>query len=200
LALAVWQADWVAFKRVPQRQHLLFASLAALLVLWTLSIEVAPGMHIHLLGVTALTLMVGWPIAIIGASLVLVIELVIGPEPLMALPLSWLLTVGLPATITRLLVIALRRLGQPNPYLFLFGAGFGGGVLSVVLVAGTWTTLLTLLGQADWQQMLQDHWPVLALAAFPEGFVNGMVITAITVVNPGWVKTFDETYYQHTNE
>jgi len=33
------------------------------------------------------------------------------------------------------------------------------------------------------------------LLLFPEGFINGMVITALTVFYPDLVKTFDDEHY-----
>nr|MBV6628431.1 energy-coupling factor ABC transporter permease [Oceanococcus sp. HetDA_MAG_MS8] len=200
LGLAGHMVPWRALKDVPQRQHLLFGSLASLLLLWTLSIEAVSGVHIHLLGMTTLTLLMGWPIAIIGGTLVLLIQLLMSPLSLLALPLSWLLTVAIPATTTRLLVVVLRNRGQPNPYLFLLGAGFGGGILSALFAASACGALFALLGLGGWPQTLQRDMALLALAAFPEGFLNGVVMTAITVVNPEWVKTFDERYYQASDQ
>lgn len=196
--VAVWKAPWQAFRRAPQRQHLLFGSLALIVLLWTLSIQIAPGIRVHMLGMTTLTLMLGWPLAIIGGSLILTLKLAIGPMPFLALPLSWLLTVGLPATTSRLLVVGLRHFGGPNPYLFVLGAGFGGGVASVLVVAAASGGLFTILGLTHVFEGLRPMLPLLALAAFPEGFVNGVIVTSITVVKPSWVKTFDESYYQHS--
>lgn len=37
--------------------------------------------------------------------------------------------------------------------------------------------------------------PRVCLMMFPEGFLNGMIVTTLTVFYPGLVKTFDDSYY-----
>ena len=43
----------------------------ALMVLWLLRVDVLPGLSFHLLGVTSLTLMFGWSLAIVSATVAL---------------------------------------------------------------------------------------------------------------------------------
>ena len=40
-----------------------------------------------------------------------------------------------------------------------------------------------------------ENWPLIALIAFPEGFINGMLLSVIVVINPEAVKTFDSGKY-----
>jgi uncharacterized membrane protein len=40
-----------------------------------------------------------------------------------------------------------------------------------------------------------DNWPLVSLVLFPEGFINGMIITTLTVFYPQVVKTFDDKHY-----
>ena len=40
-----------------------------------------------------------------------------------------------------------------------------------------------------------ENWPLISLILFPEGFINGMVLSVIVVLNPEAVKTFDSDKY-----
>ena len=40
-----------------------------------------------------------------------------------------------------------------------------------------------------------EAWPLITLIAFPEGFINGMLVTTLTVFYPQTMRTFDESYY-----
>ena len=43
-----------------------------------------------------------------------------------------------------------------------------------------------------------DYLPFVPLYLFPEGMLNGMVITALIGLRPDWLKTYDdETYLTH---
>ena len=185
-------ANWNALRKVAERQHVLLGGLVALLLLWLLTLEVIEDVRVHLLGVTSLTLIVGWRFNMIGATLVYVL---IQQQPLAAAPLAWLFSVFIPATTTRLLAHVLRRHGLRNLFVYMLGAGFGGGILCVLMVAMTALPVFWLLGQTEWIAMALESWPFILLLMFPEGFINGMLVTAFTVFYPDVVKTFDDEYY-----
>ncbi len=188
-------ANWNALRKVAERQHVLLGGLVALLLLWLLTLEVIEDVRVHLLGVTSLTLIVGWRFTMIGATLVLLVYVLIQQQPLAAAPLAWLFSVFIPATTTRLLAHVLRRHGLRNLFVYMLGAGFGGGILCVLMVAMTALPVFWLLGQTEWIAMALESWPFILLLMFPEGFINGMLVTAFTVFYPDVVKTFDDEYY-----
>jgi len=61
VAGAAATADWPALRAAAERQHVLLGGILALLLLWLLTFQVVEEIRIHLLGVTTLTLLVGWP-------------------------------------------------------------------------------------------------------------------------------------------
>ena len=195
LAFATSTADWAALRAAPERQHVLLGGLVALLLLWLLTLRVVEDLWIHLLGVTSLTLIVGWRFAILGATLVLFAYLWFEGQPLAAVPLSWLFSVLLPATTTRGLAHFLRMHGFRNLFVYMLGAGFGGGVLSVLVLALTALPVFWLVGRPEWIGRALENWAFIFLVLFPEGFINGMLVTAFTVFYPDLVKTFDDDYY-----
>ncbi len=188
-------ADWAALSSVPARVHLLLGGSAFCIVLWLMSVRVVEGLWIHFLGITALTLVLGWRFAMLAGTLAIAVHtLLIGQGPA-ALPAAWLLTVAVPASVSRYLVYRLRRLQSRNLFIYMLGAGFGGGVASVIAVAAAALPLLWLIGQREWVGDALANWPLITLLLFPEGFINGMMITTLTVFYPQSLKTFDERYY-----
>lgn len=192
---AALSAHWSALLTTSERQHVLLGGLVALLVLWLLTLQVVEGVWIHLLGVTSLTLIVGWRFTILGGTLVMVGYLWLQQHSMTSAPLSWCLSVLVPATTTRLLVHVLRRHGFRNVFVYMLGAGFGGGLLSVLVLALLSLPTFWLMGQSDWVSNALENWPFVLLLMFPEGFINGMLITAFTVFYPDVVKTFDDNHY-----
>lgn len=188
-------ADWRAVFQVPLRQHLLFASLFFLVVLWLMSVRHIEGLLLHLSGVTAVTLLVGWRFALLAGALATVAYALLNGQELAAAPLSWLVTVVVPASISRLLVYELRRIRFRNLFIYLLGAGFGGGVLSAIGMTGAGVFALHLCEQAGLVAGALENWPLIALIAFPEGFINGMLLSVLVVWYPDTVKTFDSVKY-----
>jgi uncharacterized membrane protein len=91
--------------------------------------------------------------------------------------------------------VRLGRIRERNLFVYTLGGGFGGGVLSFLAVALLALPLLWLAGQAELVRQALEGWPVIVLVLFPEGFINGMVVTAVCVFIPGAVKTFDDRFY-----
>jgi uncharacterized membrane protein len=194
-ALAARYADWAALRAVPSRYHLFFGGGLCCLLLWLISVNAVDGLWFHFLGITTLTLLLGWRFAMLTGTAAIVIHTLLIGQPLAAASAAWLLTVAVPASISRWLVHRLRRLRSRNLFIYMLGAGFGGGLLSVLASAAAAVPLLWSAGQADMAQAAIDNWPLIFLLLFPEGFINGMVVTTLTVFYPGLVKTFDDDYY-----
>lgn len=200
LGLALRFAPWGALLAVPSRLHLMFGALLGCIGLWSLNIRIADTVTIHLLGMTTVTLLLGWCFALICGSLALLAQLLVTQEPLAALPAAWLLTVAAPTTLSAWLVWRLSALRVQNLFIYTLGAGFGGGMLSVLGVALLALPVLWLIGLDDAAAQALAGWPAIALVLFPEGFINGMLVTAACVFFPGAVKTFDEGFYYRDDQ
>jgi uncharacterized membrane protein len=189
---AAAHADWAALRAVPQRYHLLFGGTLCCVVLWLLSVTVIKGLWLHLLGMTCLTLVLGWRFAILAGTASVLIHTLLIRQPLAAAPVAWLLTVALPATVSRYLLYRLQRAGGSNLFVYVLGAGFAGGVLCVLTLAPVALGVLWLCGQQAMVAAALDNWPLLTLMLFPEGFINGMIVTTLAVFHPELVKTLGE--------
>lgn len=195
LPIALARAPWRALRADPQRVHLVAGGALGCLLLWLLNIRIVDGIVLHLLGMTTLTLAIGWSLAVIAGSLaLLVVRQLLGLE-IAGYPVAWLLTVLVPATVTIVLAKMLYRPGLRNPFFYMLGAGFLGGglvVLADALVAGA---LLSRGAESPWAMDSAQWWPLLLLMMFSEGFINGLCTSAIAVFFPHWLKTFDEHFY-----
>ena len=68
---AVRVAPWRALLTSPKLQHVFMGASIALFLIWIFEVGVRPALGFHLLGVTVYTLMFGWSLGVIGASLIM---------------------------------------------------------------------------------------------------------------------------------
>ena len=71
LIWALLRTPWRRLKD-SSAQHVLFGACVATLMLWTLQIDFGSGLALHFLGITTLTLMFGWPLALVAGAIVTV--------------------------------------------------------------------------------------------------------------------------------
>jgi uncharacterized membrane protein len=194
-ALALRHAQWSALRSEPRRMHLVAGGAVAALLLWLLNIHLVDGVILHFLGVTTLTLVVGWSFTVLAGTCSLAAFFVLQDQSWSAFPLSVCLTVIVPATVTRLLLRALYRPTLQHPFVYILGAGFAGGGLVVLVLALLSLLLLWLSGQDAYLDSAREWWPLLFLLMFSEAFINGMCVSALAIFYPDWMKTFDDRFY-----
>ncbi|MDA8962118.1 energy-coupling factor ABC transporter permease [Congregibacter sp.] len=195
LALALWHAQWSALRQEPGRMHLVAGGAVVCLMLWLLNIHLVDGLILHFLGITTLTLLVGWSFTVLAASLAVVALYALQGLHWAAYPLSVLLCIVLPATTTWVLARLLYRPSLQHPFVYILGAGFSGGALVMLLLALAALLLFWSSGLNDYLENVREFWPLLFLLMFSEGFINGMCVTALAIFYPDWMKTFDDQFY-----
>lgn len=193
LLAAGWHIPWRQLDAAPARLHLLGLAFLFLLGLWGIRTHVHPLFGLHPLGTTTVTLLLGAPLALWIGTLAQLADLILrGGDPAMLLVDS-LFNVSLPVAVTLLVLRAALRWGPRNLYIYLLGVGFLGAGLSMLAVCLVLLLLMTLAGHLDslagWSPAL------LPLMMFPEGFVNGALVTMLAVYAPGWMKTFDDRHF-----
>ncbi|MEQ8514177.1 MAG: hypothetical protein RIC38_01095, partial [Chromatocurvus sp.] len=149
----------------------------------------------HLLGMTTLTLLLGWSLATLAGTAALLVALVAMDMPLAGFSPAWVFTVGVPAAVAWCIGRLLYRPELRNPFVFIFGAGFAGGALVVLVDTALALALFSAVGLDTWTTRALEAFPVLFLVMFSEGFVNGMCVAALAVFYPSWMKTLDENFY-----
>lgn len=187
-----------ALRTDPSRVHLLLGSAVGLAVLWAVRARIDPGLGLHVLGITTVTMVLGWRLALVAAALAeLATALLQAPGwPALATgPAGWLVAGVVPASVTYG-VAWLARFHLPrNLFVYLFVCCFFGSALGV---AATWLAGIGLLAASGHPPPVAAGDSVLAflpLVLFPEAFINGAVMTLLAVYRPEWVRLFDERWY-----
>lgn len=195
LLAAMRRAPWRAVLTVPLRQHALFAAIVLLGLIWSFRFEVVPGFHCHPFLMTTLTLVFGWSFALLGGALVALLVAVVGRADLHALPLDWLLTVALPVSLAYGLMRIQYRLPVRNLFFYILGLGFFGTIAITLFTCGMVWLLLASTQTPTFMEMLWDKSAVVVPLLYAEGFLNGVLVTSITVFLPDLVKTFDDRHF-----
>ena len=175
--------------------HVYLAACVVLLLLWNTRVGVLPALNFHLLGVTAITLMFGWAYAVFAVLMVCAGSLINQGGDWQGLGLNVLVVGCVPILVTQVLLrLAQRRLPH-NFFVYVYINGFLAAGLSTLAV-GLLGALLMLMvdgGNSEW--LSYQYYPYFPLIFFSEAFVNGMIMTALVALRPGWVSSFDDNLY-----
>jgi uncharacterized membrane protein len=195
LLLALRSAPWGVLAHERRLQHLLFGATVALMLMWTMRAGISPGLGIHFLGMTTLTLMFGWDLAILSGTLALLGMTVIGRESWDTLSVNVLCSVVVPA-LASLAVLRLVEAKLPrNFFVYLFLCAFFGAGVATAVAGMVMALLLWFDGVYPWAKIYLEYVRFLPLIMFPEGLLNGIIMTAMMVFHPDWIRTFDARLY-----
>lgn len=196
LVCALRWAPWRALLADSRRQHALFAALLVLSLLWSFRFQVVPGVHAHPFLLMTCTLIFGWSLTLLaGAMALLMVTLIMG-LPWQALALDWLLAVVLPASLCFGLMVVLYRLHLRSIFFYILGLGFFGTIVVTFISCALMALLLQLTQSAVFMEQWWERSAFIVPLLYSEGFLNGLLVTAITVFMPELVKTFDEDYFR----
>ncbi len=194
LLLAAWTAPWRRLFDSTQ-SHGWFGAIVILVMMWSIKAGVAPGLNVHLLGATALTLMFGRSLAILGLCVVVAAVTANGEAGWQSYGLNALLLAVLPTLLAHGILRLVERLLPAHMFVYIFCATFFGAWVTVSLVGLAAVLLLAAAGIYPLQAMLSDYFPYYILLGFAEAWMNGAAITLLVVYFPHWVWTFDDRRY-----
>lgn len=195
LGFALRHAPWNVLQANRRLQHVLYGATALLMVMWSMRAGISPGLGIHFLGLTVMTLVFGWDLAIISASVALVGMVLIGKESWEGIFVNGVCSVLLPVLATYLIFRYVDRKMPKNFFIFLFVCGFFGAGISSAVAGLSTSAILVLDGVYDLQKIVHEYVRYLPLIMFPEGLLNGIFLTGMLVFHPDWVRTFDAGVY-----
>lgn len=195
LLLALWRLPWRVLAGNRQLQHLLFGSTVALMLLWFMRAGISPGLGIHFLGMTTLTLMFGWDLAVVSATLALVGMTLIGRESWEGFAVNGLCSIVLPAWTSYLILRLVEAKLPKNFFVYLFLCAFVGAGCAAAVAGLSMAGLLWLDGVYDWARIHREYVILLPLIMFPEGLLNGILMTGMMVFYPDWIRTFNARIY-----
>lgn len=192
---ALWRCPWLELITDVRRQHLLFGTVFAVFLLWLLRRDFDTGVSYHFLGMTAVTLLLNWPLAIIGGLLAQIGMMLVGHQDLAPFGINGLLLVGLPVLVTESCFLLVERAQPRNPFTYIFCSGFFAAALTALACLLLAMSLLWFDGLFAMPEWLGDFVGYLWLIIFPEAFINGVIITALVVFCPEWLDTFNRARY-----
>lgn len=193
-------APWRALAAEPLRQHTFFFCCLGLGAFWLLQVEIREVLAFHPLLITVTTMLFGLRLTLVaGAAALAVQHLLIQLTHLtgvwQALPIEYLLQVGVPALWTWLIIGLVNRLSFKNPFTYFLGAGFFGAGLGIQAMTLTALLLFWLTGAELLFDVLVEHYLVTVLLMFPEGFINGTLATLLTVLHPDLLRTYRDDWF-----
>jgi uncharacterized membrane protein len=177
------------------RLNLWCAVVAVVFTLWCIRYTPQPGLSLHLIGATVLTLMFGPRLALPALYLVAAGAVATGLSPAAGYPALALFTGAVPVAVSAAMLRAAERWLPPNLFVFIFVAGFLAA--AVAKAAGVLATamLLQLSGGVAAAAVLDYYLPYALLLAWGEAFVTGMVVALMVAYYPGWIQMFDDRRY-----
>lgn len=195
VVFAIRQVNWQALRGYPFLQHLFALSILVLTVLWSMRAGLSSGLAIHFLGLTAATLLMGWPLALLAGALVNIALIILGLETASAFAVNFVFYVALPVFTSHLLLHQVQKRLPANPFIYIFLCGFFNGALSILIVALATALMLGGLGIYEWYRVYHEYLMYLPLLLFPEAFINGMIVAGIIGTKPELLSSFNVDKY-----
>jgi len=196
VALALRLAPWG--RLAESRQHIFLACSIALMVLWSIRTPAADGVSYHLLGLTTVTLMFGWSLAIIAAGIAQLGTTLSGAGDWAAFSLNALLVAVVPVTLTQSILVVVRAFLPRHFFVYVFvNAFFAAAFTALISGLAMFAAIAVAADQGSAARFSEIVLPFLPLMLFPEAFLNGMLVTVLVGLRPDWVYSFDDRQYLH---
>ncbi|HKJ70552.1 MAG TPA: energy-coupling factor ABC transporter permease [Gammaproteobacteria bacterium] len=190
---------WTHLRRRPDVLGVFLLFLGGVVFLWTAraGLPQNPGLNLHLLGATVLTLAFGWPLALLGMLLALLAVTGLGLSGWHAFSLNALVMVVVPVAVAAVIHEVVHRKLPNHPFIYIFVSAFLGGALTMAGLALASSGVLLASGTYGFDELVREYLRYIPLLMFPEAFVSGGILAILVVYKPEWVATFDdETYIQ----
>lgn len=195
LLYAAWRAPWLELFSDSRRQHLLFGTMLALFLLWLVRRDFPSGLSFHFIGMTAVTLLLDWPLAMLAGLAAQIGLLALGRQDLAAIGVNGLLLIVIPVLITEGCALLVERAQPRNLFVYIFCSGFFPAALTALACLLGGLGLLWMDGRYVMPPWLADFIGYLWLIMFPEAFINGAVVSGLVVYYPEWLETFNRSRY-----
>jgi uncharacterized membrane protein len=194
-ALTIDKREYITLWQKPIRQTGVLACSVVLALLWQIKAGILPYLNIHILGITAITLVLGWRLASLSALLTSLLLLVFGTIQSSEFAEFYLFTALLPILVSYgLFVFCYSKLPR-HFFVYIFVCAFlCAGCIGAfkILSSGAYYWLIDAY---TFQQLLDNYLFYATLIWFPEAMLNGMAITLLITYKPHWVKTFYDKEY-----
>ena len=152
---------------------------------------VAGGISVQLSGACLMTMLLGWPLAVLLLSAVAGVVWVVGALPFEAWLSQWVWIGLVPATLALGLGALLRRWLPDQVFIYILGRGFLGTAVSIFLSGVMYELLYHLVGGVAVEQALVARW----LMAWGDAFLTGLFTAIFVAFKPEWLATWSDDRY-----
>lgn len=195
LAFAIKGVPLSVLRAEPRLQHLIYGSIVLLALTWSFRAGLSQGLSIHFLGMTALTLMFGWDLALLIGAIVTALLTLFGVETWQMISLNLITQVIIPASLCLFTLRQVEKRMPTNFFIYLFLVAFLGGGVTVASAGLSLALVLGFAGALQWNTIYVEYITYLPLIMLPEGLINGIIMTSMMVFHPDWIRTFDARRY-----
>ncbi len=193
--VAAISAPWRIWLEDRERQWVWLSTLGLLVGIWSMKAGFTPGLSVRFLLVSALTLMHGWQLAVIGAALVLVVLSLVGQAEWGSFGANLLCMGIVPALSTAWLHELVHSRLPHNYFVYFFVTVFAGSALAFNIAGLVRLGMLALSGSLELAHVGPEYLAMLPFMSFGEAFANGLVMAMAVVYRPQWVMSFDDRLY-----
>ncbi|HBA33614.1 MAG TPA: hypothetical protein DCZ12_05720 [Gammaproteobacteria bacterium] len=197
---ALYKFPWRSLRDSRVVQHLFLGLTFAVALLWLMRVAIYPGLEVHFLGATVLTLMFGWPMALISTAIAGAGSVFFSDVNASVYGIYGVIR-GVVPVLVSFSIFKLTDWYLPKHffiYMFVncfFGAGIAVFISALFLIGVLW-----LSASYPLSFLYSEYFVYLPLIMFPEALITGMVMTGMMVYHPDWIKTFDSTVYLDENK
>jgi uncharacterized membrane protein len=192
---SVDKTTYKALYNTPGRQTGVLACALVFAILWRIKAGILTGLELHILGVTAATLILGWRLTMLSSVLAMVLLASFGQITLELLPLQLLSSAFIPILITYLAFIISYQYLPRHFFIYIFICAFLTAGLTACIKILIGSLFYFAIGQYSWYELADNYLYLSAIISFPEAMLNGMAITIMITYRPHWVKTFYDKDY-----
>jgi len=176
-------------------QHLVFGSAAALSVLWWFRTGIYPGLEIHFLWLTALTLVLGWRWALVSSAAALLVTALTGTISWYDIGVIGLISCVIPILFSYFVYAVVYHKLTRHFFIYVFVCSFFTGAASIALKMFIYSLFYSQMAMYEWHILVDNYLILIPLLLFPEALLNGMTMTLAVVYKPQWVATFYDSHY-----
>jgi uncharacterized membrane protein len=151
----------------------------------------AGGVSVQLSGASLLTLMLGFPLAVLALTAVAGVVWLAGSWPVDVWLSQWVWLGLVPAWLVIGLGAVLRRWLPPQVFIYILGRGFLGTAVVVFLSGVLYEVVHHLVGGVTMGEAFVARW----LMAWGDAFLTGMLVAIFVAFRPEWLATWSDRRY-----
>lgn len=176
-------------------QHLVLGASVFIFGLWMFRVGIPDAPKVHFLGLTALSLLLGFRRAIISASLALLGVTATGQESWQMLGVNGLCGVLVPVGFSYLVYnLSFHKLPR-HFFVYIFCCAFLTSALCIALKMSLLSGYYFLEGTYSWDTIFDNYLILVLLLVFSEAMFNGMCMTLLVIYAPTAVYSFYDKFY-----